>query len=236
MRTKTDAKPKPLWTCPQCQRKFAKANQWHSCGKFKRPPNPFCGSKSSFLEGRFEGTTQLSWMACCWKFWNPFRRMRIWASWSRGFWPRSTNYVRKSRACVGRIWNCGSRPAIGEVGTRMPSNESRRWNKRMNNSAVRFASCRPNALGGVRSSSHVATAAIIWTIPQTLRASGNAGDNPVSLLPNAAITATYLFGNKLLTCHHRLSRRCYRVWQPDRRCESDRNGAGWQPLVHGADR
>jgi hypothetical protein len=24
----------PLWSCPRCQRKFAKANQWHSCGKF----------------------------------------------------------------------------------------------------------------------------------------------------------------------------------------------------------
>ena len=31
---KRDAKPKPLWTCPRCQRKFVKANQWHSCGKF----------------------------------------------------------------------------------------------------------------------------------------------------------------------------------------------------------
>ena len=34
MGRKKDAKLKPLWTCPQCQRKFAKANQWHSCGKF----------------------------------------------------------------------------------------------------------------------------------------------------------------------------------------------------------
>jgi hypothetical protein len=34
MGTKQDAKQKALWTCPQCQRKFAKANQWHSCGKF----------------------------------------------------------------------------------------------------------------------------------------------------------------------------------------------------------
>ena len=34
MGTNKGAKPKPLWSCPQCQRKFAKANQWHSCGKF----------------------------------------------------------------------------------------------------------------------------------------------------------------------------------------------------------
>jgi hypothetical protein len=34
MGMKNDATHKPLWTCPQCQRKFAKANQWHSCGRF----------------------------------------------------------------------------------------------------------------------------------------------------------------------------------------------------------
>jgi hypothetical protein len=34
MGTKKDARPRPLWSCLQCQRKFAKPNQWHSCGKF----------------------------------------------------------------------------------------------------------------------------------------------------------------------------------------------------------
>jgi hypothetical protein len=34
METNKAAKPKPVWTCPQCQRKFAKANRRHSCGMF----------------------------------------------------------------------------------------------------------------------------------------------------------------------------------------------------------
>jgi len=88
---------------------------------------------------------------------------------------------------------CGRRTII-------EADELRRWSKRMGNCAVRFASCRPNALDGVRRSNRVATAAIIWTIPQTLSQSGNAGDSPDSPPPNAAIIAIYLFGNKSSTC------------------------------------
>jgi Domain of unknown function (DUF5655) len=29
-----DAEPKPLWTCPRCQRRFKNRNQAHSCGQF----------------------------------------------------------------------------------------------------------------------------------------------------------------------------------------------------------
>src|SRR3974377_2545412 len=94
-------------------------------------------------------------MACCSKVGNRFLRMLIWASWSCGFWPKSINYVRKPQDCVVKIWNCDSRPGIGEAVTLMPSDELRRWSKRMGNCAVRFASCRPNALDGGRGSNSV---------------------------------------------------------------------------------
>jgi hypothetical protein len=29
-----DSNAKPLWICPKCQRKFARAHQWHSCASF----------------------------------------------------------------------------------------------------------------------------------------------------------------------------------------------------------
>jgi len=58
MAKKKDAIPRPLWTCPQCQRKFAKSNQWHSCGKFT--VEQYFDSKPCEIVALFERLVELA--------------------------------------------------------------------------------------------------------------------------------------------------------------------------------
>jgi hypothetical protein len=62
MGTNKGAKPKPLWSCPQCQRKFAKANQWHSCGKFT--VEQYLDGKPAEIVALFERLVELAKVSC----------------------------------------------------------------------------------------------------------------------------------------------------------------------------
>src|SRR5216683_6515741 len=76
--------------------------------------------------------------------------------------------------CGVRIWNCGSRSGIGAADMPMPCGVSRRWNRKTNSSAVRFASCKPSALAAVLRSNPVATARMISMTPRKPSRNANA--------------------------------------------------------------
>ena len=62
MGTNKGAKPKPLWSCPQCQRKFAKANQWHSCGEFT--VEQYLDGKPAEIVALFDRLVELAKVSC----------------------------------------------------------------------------------------------------------------------------------------------------------------------------
>ena len=165
-------------------------------------PVPQAGrpAKRSFPLGRLDGTTQLSWTACCSHLWKRGPRMRIWLRWLCDSWRKWISCAPKWPVCGVRIWNCGSRPAIGRADTPMPCGVSPRWNRKTNSSAARSASCKPNGLDAAPRSNPAATAPMNSTTQPTPSPSVRAGDNPVSPLPDAAITATCPRVSSSLTC------------------------------------
>jgi hypothetical protein len=57
-RRKPQGHDKPLWTCPHCQRKFAKANQRHSCGQFT--VEQYLGGKPAEIVALFDRLVALA--------------------------------------------------------------------------------------------------------------------------------------------------------------------------------
>src|SRR5713101_180884 len=112
--------------------------------------------------GVSDRTTQLSWMACCSHLWKRCPRTPIWLRWLRGSWRNWISCAPKWPDCGVKIWNCGGKPGIGRADTPMPCGVSRRWNRKTNNSAVRSASCKPNALDTAPRSNRAATAPMNW--------------------------------------------------------------------------
>ena len=149
------------------------------------------------------------------------RRMPIWLRWLSDSWRkwiscapkwprlRRENLQLRQQAGYWQSRHADAVRRIAAVGTGKSSN-----------SAVRSASCKPNSLDAAPRSNPAATAPMNWTTPPTPSPSVHADDNPVSPLPDAAITATCPRGSSSLTCPKQ-NNICPSCGQPLKACGSE---------------